>query len=44
MADIFLLQKGDVEDSRPLAVPGWPHDEFGGGRQNQKQKQVAAAF
>jgi hypothetical protein len=38
MADLFLLQRGEVEAVKALAVPGWPHEELGGGRRNQEQK------
>jgi hypothetical protein len=27
----FLFQRGEVEAGRPLAVPGRPHEELGGG-------------
>jgi hypothetical protein len=35
-ADLFLFQRGEVEAGRPFAVPGWPHEELGGGRPNQQ--------
>ncbi len=30
-ADLFRFQRGEVEAGRPLAVPGRPHEERGGG-------------
>jgi hypothetical protein len=39
-ADIFRFQRGEIEAGRPLAVPGRPYDEPGGGRPNQRKQQV----
>ncbi len=42
--DIFLFQIGKVELGRPLAVPQWPHDEFGGVAWTSSKKSLLSPF